>query len=59
MIPPSVPLVDIDTGDGSLSFINNPTITFSATDNIAVDYFEILYTDIAGTPSTLVYTGSS
>ncbi|USN57159.1 MAG: hypothetical protein H6766_01455 [Candidatus Peribacteria bacterium] len=52
-------MVDIDTGDGSLSFINNPTITFSATDNIAVDYFEILYTDIAGTPSTLVYTGSS
>jgi uncharacterized delta-60 repeat protein len=50
MVDPQVPTVSVDV----LSIDqNNPTLTFSALDNIAVDYFEIDYFDTNGNPQTL------
>jgi uncharacterized delta-60 repeat protein len=48
-IAPSVPSVSVDTASG----VNNPTITFSATDNIAVGHYEVDYNDATGTPQTI------
>ncbi len=48
-VVPSVPNVQVDTSTG----INSPTVTFSAIDNIAIDHYEITYTDASGNPVTL------
>lgn len=48
IIPPSVPAVNVDVQ--SPYNIDAPQITFSATDNLAIDYYTITYTpDNAGT----------
>ncbi|MCB9808981.1 hypothetical protein H6776_01135 [Candidatus Nomurabacteria bacterium] len=40
--------IDVTTNDP-----NNPIITFSSLDNVAVDYYEIDYVDSSGNPQTL------
>ena len=55
LVPPQVPSVNIDTTAG----VNTPTLTYSSFDNIAVDYFEIIFTadnggaGVSGTTTTL------
>lgn len=48
-IPPAVPTVQVDTTTG----IDTPTLTFSSSDNIAVDHYEIVYTNASGVLTTL------
>ncbi|MCB9809030.1 peptidoglycan-binding protein [Candidatus Nomurabacteria bacterium] len=49
-VDPQTPSVSIDvTTNGE----NNPIVTFSSLDNVAIDYYEIDYVDSTGTPTTL------
>lgn len=53
-IPPSTPSIGLNTAAG----INNPTVTFSSTDNIAVDHYELVYVDASGVQQTILSASS-